>query len=115
MHRGHAVQNEELNSNLSIGGNSLSLIFLLFPFLSLKDATSAHDKKQNLVAIHEYGHVFEFLACERRSSQQLNRIFLTVCQALLVIKVVLMNKTYTLCFLCVSFYVSMPLGLPRWG
>ena len=83
MHRGHAVQNEELNSNLSVSGSSLSLIFLLFPCLSLRDVTSAQDKKQNLVAVREQGHGCEFLAPERKSSQQLNMIFLTMCQALL--------------------------------
>ena len=55
VHRGHAGQNEELNSNLSVNGSSLSLIFLLFPCLSLTDVTSAQDKKQNLVAVHEHG------------------------------------------------------------
>ena len=93
MHRGHAVQNEELNSNLSVSGSSLSLIFLLFPCLSLRDVTSAQDKEQNLVAVHERGHGYEFLAPERKSSQQSNMIFFYYVPS--IIKVVLMSKTYT--------------------
>lgn len=36
--------------------SSLPLTFLLFPCLNLRDVTSAHDKKQNLVVFHEHGH-----------------------------------------------------------
>lgn len=59
--RGLAGLDEEFGIDLSVNRSSPPLIFLLFPCLNLRDVTSAHDKKQNLVAFQEHGHGCELL------------------------------------------------------
>lgn len=51
---------EGLDIDGSGNANSLSLIFLLFLCLHLRNVTSAHDKEQNLVAFVDMGQAMNF-------------------------------------------------------
>lgn len=68
--RGPAGQHEGLGIDGSGYGSSLPFIFLLSPCLYLGDMTSAHDKKQNLVAFHGHGPGHELLAIRWTASER---------------------------------------------
>lgn len=69
QNQGPAGQHEGLSIDGSGYGSSLPFI-LLSPCLYLRDMTSTHDKKQNLVAFHGHGPGRELLAIRWTASER---------------------------------------------